>query len=56
MVVNIASGIAQMGVPFYAGYAAPRAGLARFGEAMRRELKGEGVHVMTVFPAPPTRG
>jgi short-subunit dehydrogenase len=50
MVVNIASGIAQMGVPFYAGYAAAKAGLARFGEAMRRELKGEGVHVMTVYP------
>ena len=50
MVVNIASGIAQMGVPFYAGYAAAKGGLARFGEAMRRELKGEGVHVMTVYP------
>jgi uncharacterized oxidoreductase len=50
MVVNIASGIAQMGVPFYAGYAAAKGGLARFGEALRRELKGEGVHVMTVFP------
>jgi uncharacterized oxidoreductase len=50
MVVNIASGIAQMGMPFYAGYAAAKGGLARFGEAMRRELKGEGVHVMTVYP------
>ncbi|NKC34485.1 SDR family NAD(P)-dependent oxidoreductase [Falsiroseomonas selenitidurans] len=50
LVVNVASGLAQMGVPFYAGYAAAKAGLARFGEAMRRELKGEGVHVLTVFP------
>lgn len=50
LVVNIASGIAQMGVPFYTGYAAAKGGLARFGEALRRELKGEGVHVMTVFP------
>ena len=50
MVVNLASGIAQMGGPFYAGYAAAKGGLARFGEAMRRELKGEGVHVMTVYP------
>jgi len=32
-------------------YAATKAGLARFGEAMRRELKGEGVHVLTVYPA-----
>jgi short-subunit dehydrogenase len=50
LVVNIASGIAQVGVPFYAGYAAAKGGLARFGEALRRELKGEGVHVMTVYP------
>lgn len=50
LIVNIASGIAQMGVPFYTGYAAAKGGLARFGEALRRELKGEGVHVITVFP------
>jgi short-subunit dehydrogenase len=50
MVVNVASGIALMGVPFYATYAAAKAGLARFGEALRRELKGEGVHVLTVYP------
>jgi short-subunit dehydrogenase len=51
MVVNIASGIALIGAPFYAGYAATKAGLARFGEALRRELKGEGIHVMTAYPA-----
>ncbi len=50
MVVNIASGIALIGAPFYATYAAVKAGLARFGEAMRRELKGEGIHVLTAFP------
>src|SRR3546814_16657281 len=37
-------------MPFYATYAAVKAGLARFGEALRRELKGEGVHVLTVYP------
>lgn len=51
MVVNVSSGIALIGVPFYAAYAATKAGLARFSEALRRELKGEGVHVMTVYPA-----
>ncbi len=51
MVVNITSGAALVGAPFYATYAAAKAGLARFGEALRRELKGEGVHVMTVYPA-----
>jgi short-subunit dehydrogenase len=50
MVVNVASGIALVGAPFYATYAATKAGLARFGEALRRELKGEGVHVLTAYP------
>jgi short-subunit dehydrogenase len=50
MVVNVASGIALMGAPFYATYAATKAGLARFGEALRRELKGEGIHVLTAYP------
>ncbi len=51
MVVNVTSGAALVGAPFYATYAAAKAGLARFGEALRRELKGEGVHVITVYPA-----
>lgn len=49
-VVNVSSGIALVGVPFYATYAAVKAGLAHFGEALRRELKGEGIHVLTVYP------
>jgi len=50
MVVNVTSRAALIGSPFYATYAAAKAGLARFGEALRRELKGEGIHVMTVYP------
>jgi uncharacterized oxidoreductase len=50
MVVNVTSGIALTGAPFYATYAAAKAGLARFGEALRRELKGEGIHVLTIYP------
>jgi short-subunit dehydrogenase len=50
MVVNVASGIALIGAPFYATYAAVKAGLARFGESLRRELKGEGIHVLTAYP------
>ena len=50
LVVNVTSGIALIGMPFYTTYAAVKAGLAHFGEALRRELKGEGVHVLTVYP------
>jgi uncharacterized oxidoreductase len=27
-----------------------KAGLAHFGEALRRELNGEGIHVLTAYP------
>jgi uncharacterized oxidoreductase len=50
LIVNVTSGGALVGMPFYAMYVATKAGLARFGEALRRELKGEGVDVLTVFP------
>ena len=50
LVINVASGIALIGMPFYTTYAAVKAGLSRFGEALRRELVDEGVHVMTVYP------
>lgn len=50
MVVNVSSGIALVGAPFYATYAAVKAGLAHFGESLRRELKGEGIHVLTAYP------
>lgn len=50
MIVNVTSGIALVGMPFYASYAAAKAGLAHFGEALRRELFGENIHVLTIFP------
>jgi short-subunit dehydrogenase len=49
-ILGISSGIALVGLPFYAVYAATKAGLARFDEAMRRELIGTGVHVSTAYP------
>lgn len=50
LVINVTSGIALLGLPFYATYAAAKAGLTRFGESLRRELKSEGVHVLTLYP------
>ena len=50
ILLNIASGIALVGMPFYSVYAATKAGLAQFGEALRRELIHTGVHVATVYP------
>ncbi|MGW4291601.1 SDR family NAD(P)-dependent oxidoreductase [Micromonospora chersina] len=50
--VGIASASALVGTPYYATYAATKAGLARFDEALRRELYGSGIHVATVFPGP----
>jgi short-subunit dehydrogenase len=50
IVLNISSGIALVGMPFYSVYAATKAGLALFGESLRRELTGTGVHVATAYP------
>jgi short-subunit dehydrogenase len=50
ILLNVSSGIALVGMPFYSVYAATKAGLSQFGEALRRELIGTGVHVATVYP------
>lgn len=50
VVVNVSSGFGLLGMSFYATYGATKAGIAHFGEALRRELYGEGVHVLNVFP------
>ena len=50
ILLNVSSGIALVGMPFYTTYAATKSGLAQFGESLRRELIGTGVHVATVYP------
>ena len=50
LVVNVTSGIALVAAPFYATYAGVKDGLSKFGESLRRELNGEGIRVMTVYP------
>ena len=54
LVVSVSSGIGLVGLPFYATYAATKAGIAHFVEVLRRELYGEGVHVLTVYPGATT--
>jgi len=50
IIVNVSSGVVLVGVPFYSVYSAVKSGLAAFGDSLRRELLGEGVHVLTVYP------
>ncbi|HET6254722.1 MAG TPA: SDR family NAD(P)-dependent oxidoreductase [Puia sp.] len=49
-IMNISSGLGLIGMAFYAPYAATKAALRQFSEALRRELTGQGIHVMTVYP------
>ncbi|GAA1761272.1 SDR family NAD(P)-dependent oxidoreductase [Kocuria aegyptia] len=50
VVVNVSSELGLLGMAFCATYGATRAGIAHFGEGLSRELYGEGVHVLNVFP------
>ena len=49
-IINISSGLGLIGMPFYATYAATKAAVKQFSEAMRRELKDLPMHIMTVYP------
>lgn len=49
-VVNVSSGFGLAAMPFYSTYGATKAGISHFGESLRRELYGEGVHVMNIYP------
>jgi uncharacterized oxidoreductase len=49
-VVNVSSGVALLTPPFYSVYAAAKSGIAAFGDSLRRELLGEDVSVINVFP------
>jgi len=49
-VINISSGAAMLGLPYASIYAATKAAIARFSEALRYELEGTNVHVSVVYP------
>ena len=50
-VMNISSGYGYIAMPFYSVYAAAKAGVRQFSDAMRRELHQYPLHVMTVYPS-----
>jgi short-subunit dehydrogenase len=49
-IVNISSLAGRFGVPYYSAFSASKYAMRGFSEALRRELTGTGVHVVTVFP------
>lgn len=51
-IINIASTAALMPAPGMIWYDAAKAGLAAASEALRAELRGTGIHVLTVYPGP----
>ncbi len=51
MVVNVSSMSAVAALPLQAAYVGAKGGLASFGHALRRELGGTGVRVLTAYPA-----
>ncbi len=51
-IINISSVAAITPLSFYSHYNASKAGLAAYSESLHEEVKGEGVHVLTVYPGP----
>lgn len=50
-IMNISSGYGYIAMPFYSVYAATKAAVRQFSDAMRRELHQYPLHVMTVYPS-----
>lgn len=55
-IINIASSAAFQPMPYFAVYAATKAFVYSFSDALREELRGRGVHVMAVCPGPVDTG
>ncbi len=48
--MNISSGLGFIAWPFYSVYAATKAAVRQFSDAMRRDLYQYPIHVMTIYP------
>jgi uncharacterized protein len=51
-IINLASNSSFQPLPYMAGYAASKAFVLNFSEAVQHELAGKGVHVMAACPGP----
>jgi uncharacterized protein len=51
-IINVASNASFRPIPYMATYAATKAFVLHFSEAIRHELAGRGVHVMAICPGP----
>jgi short-subunit dehydrogenase len=49
--INLASMLGKMAMPYYTAYAAAKFAVVGFGETLREELIGTGVDVVTIMPA-----
>jgi short-subunit dehydrogenase len=49
-IINVSSGLGYIAWPFYSVYAAAKAGVRQFSDAMRRDLIHHSIHVMTIYP------
>jgi short-subunit dehydrogenase len=51
-IMNVSSGYGYIAMPFYSVYAASKAAVRQFSDAMRRELRQYPIiHVMTIYPS-----
>ena len=51
VLINVASMLGKMAMPYYTAYAAAKFAVVGFGETLREELIGTGVDVVTIMPA-----
>ncbi|GAB4476745.1 MAG: SDR family oxidoreductase [Anaerolineae bacterium] len=49
VIINMASVLGRHTMPFFTAYSVSKSGLIAFGEGLRRELRGQGVRVLTVI-------
>jgi short-subunit dehydrogenase len=55
-IINLASALSFMPVPYFATYAATKAFVLHFSEAIAEEVRGSGVQVLAVGPGPASTG